>query len=177
MGDCSFPKASELPASTLWSTESFIHSSFYHKSHCVTVSLMFSLQLNCKLKLRTIPLFLLTKHILFFLFNMYLFIWLCQVLVASCGIFVAGHRLSGCGMQAQQLAPVTTTFSLLCPIMKLVCYKLQPCGIVWPHLPSVIQGGQMGLGGGGSPTAPRGPPTSQPQSTLSPPLGPCWTPM
>ena len=51
---------------------------------------------------------------LFFFFNIYLFIWLCRVLVAAHGIFaaahglliavcrllVAVHRLSGCGMRA-----------------------------------------------------------------------------
>ena len=55
--------------------------------------------------------------------------------------------------------------------MKLVCYKLQPCGIVWPPLPSVIQGGQMGLGGGGSPTAPRG---SSCFAATEHPVSPTW---
>ena len=40
------------------------------------------------------------KSLLFFSFNIYLFIWLHQVLVVARGIFVAACGVFRCGMQA-----------------------------------------------------------------------------
>ena len=42
----------------------------------------------------------------FFSFFFVIYIWLCWVLVASCGIFIVAHRLSSCGSWAQLLLGV-----------------------------------------------------------------------
>ena len=45
------------------------------------------------------------RNLRFFFFNSYLFVWLCQVLVEACGLFVAARRLlSICGLQALERA-------------------------------------------------------------------------
>ena len=39
-----------------------------------------------------------TREVLFFFFNIYLFIWLCQILAAACGLLSCGMRILSCGM-------------------------------------------------------------------------------